>query len=247
MVDQNPEERWSFRARTIQEQVAEQLKQMILNGDLRMGQRLTEKDLAQRLGVSRVPVREALQQLAQEGLLDHIPRIGRVVHVPSAEQIQEIQEVRGVLEGLAARKLAERSAEGPDLGWLKELENFNREMRLRFSEGDLHTYFATSRSFHVAMVDATGNESLKRVHSFIMNRAALFRYITGGMAERQTQALQEHDGILKAICRGEADSAEQMMREHHATGMRAMLKALEARQDQVTHTPQIVNGEGQNE
>lgn len=234
MAKSNDGDNWKFKPKSIQEQVTDRLREAILSGELTMGIRLNENELAHTLGVSRVPIRGALQQLSSEGLVDNSPgmgRLGRRVHVPSPAQIREIQEVRGVIEGLAARKLAERARTETNPEWLTELYAINQEMAQYHVTGEIATYFVTSRRFHIRLVENSGSETLVRFHAYLMNRAGLFRLITGGMPARQTRALREHEMILEAIQQGNPDAAEESTRIHHENGMFAMIEALEKRSE----------------
>jgi DNA-binding GntR family transcriptional regulator len=166
--------------------------------------------------------------LTAEGLVDHSPRIGRFVHVPTPEEVQSVQEIRGMIEGLAARRLAERVAAAGDLSWLDDLRNLSDRMLAAIQANDLPLYFRLSREFHERLVRLNQSDTLTKVHDFVMNRAALFRQLSGGLPERQRKAVQEHAAILEAIRRGDAAAAEHLVNEHSRKGMVSIQEALAA-------------------
>lgn len=220
---------WQLAPKSVQEQVENKLRIGILKGNFSIGERLVENDLAELLGVSRGPTRAALQQLTAEGLVDHIPRVGRFVHVPTVDEIQEIQEIRGVLEGLAANKVASRAADPDDRAWLERLDVVVEEMRLASAENDQASYFRLSREFHVGLISLAGSSVLQRFHNFVMNRATLFRQLSGSIDRRQEEAVKEHAGIMQAITNADGEEAERLIREHSAHGAVAIQEALKIR------------------
>lgn len=224
---------WEIKPESVQEQVVNRLRQAILSRDLMIGERLVEADLAERLGVSRGPIREALQQLTAEGLVDHIPRIGRFVHMPTMREVQEVQELRAELEALAARKLADRASSEDDVAWIDELEESIDKMSQSLNEDDLASYFLYSRVFHEALIGFTEMETLIEFHGFLMNRAALFRQLSGSIPDRQKHALEEHSAIVKAIRSSNRELADQLTMEHTEQGTEAILIALQKRVEEL--------------
>jgi DNA-binding GntR family transcriptional regulator len=220
---------WEIKPESVQEQAANRLRQAILNRDLLIGERLIEADLAERLGVSRGPIREALQRLSAEGLVDHIPRVGRFVHMPTVREVQEVQELRAELESLAARKLADRAGMDDDITWIHGLEETISQMKKSLDRDDLASYFRHSRIFHETMVGLSEMETLIEFHSFLMNRASLFRQLSGGVPQRQEQALEEHIAIVEAIRNKDRELADQLTNEHTNHGTNAILAALQKR------------------
>jgi DNA-binding GntR family transcriptional regulator len=215
--------------KTLQNQVVEKLREAILSGYFSIGQRLVEADLASLLSVSRAPIREALHQLVLDGLVDRVPHLGSSVHFPTSTEVREIQEIRGIIEGLAARKLAARSASEHDHSWFEEFDQLLQRMQIALDQHNLGQYFEVGRLFHERLVLLTSNEILAMFHTFVMNRAALFRQLSGDIPERQTQAMTEHVEIIQAIRDGNIDRAEQLVRLHSENGALSILKALSSR------------------
>lgn len=202
------------------------IRDAILSGQFKIGERLVEVDLAERVGVSRGPIRAALLSLTTEGLVDHHPRIGRFVHVPTAEEVESVQEIRGMVEGLAARRLAERDAANGNLAWLDEMQTLVDSMAVAVDENNLQVYFRLSREFHERLVRLNNSDTLNKIHDIVMNRAALFRQLSGSLPERQQSAVKEHAAILDAIRRRDAQAAQQLVMQHSLNGMISIQKAL---------------------
>jgi DNA-binding GntR family transcriptional regulator len=218
---------WEIKSESVQEQVLNCLRQAILNRELLSGERLDEGDLAKRLGVSRGPVREALQQLTAEGLVDHISRVGRLVHMPTIKEVQEVQELRAELESLAACKMVERAKIDDGSTWIQNLEESITQMSISLERNDLPTYFYYSRIFHEALVGFTKMKTLIEFHRLLMNRASLFRQLSGSVPDRQRMALAEHKAIINAIRNKDRELANQLTIEHTMNGTNVIILALQ--------------------
>lgn len=214
---------------SVEEQATDWIRGAILGGRFKIGERLGEVYLAEHVGVSRGPIRAALLALTTEGLVDHHPRIGRFVHVPTAEEVESVQEIRGIVEGMAARRLAQRVAQGDgDYAWLDELQALVDQMHSAIDSENLVTYFRLSRDYHERLVRLNQSDTLTKIHEFVMNRAALFRQLSGSLPERQRSACLEHSAILDAIRRGDDQAAAQLVVEHSRNGMLSITEALQA-------------------
>ena len=214
---------WRINPRSIQDQVVIRLREAIISGEIPLGERLVENDLAVLLGVSRGPIRDALQQLTIEGLVGHTPRIGRFVQIPTPDVVKEVQEIRGVLEGLAAKKLAEKVKEDGSVSGFNVLINLVNNMK---DSKDRADYIKNSRIFHETLVSLTENKTLAEFSDIIMNRTALFRQLAGVLPARQHQAVEEHEAIVDAILSGDGEQAELITRKHAMNGSIAIQRAL---------------------
>jgi GntR family transcriptional regulator, vanillate catabolism transcriptional regulator len=140
------------------------IRDLVLRGEFRAGERLAESELAERLGVSRTPVRAALQRLGEEGLLDPARPTGYVVRAFSEADIDDAIEVRGTIEGLAARLAAER---GVARSMLNDMRNCLGEIDAALADkvidiDHLDRYRAANQRFHQLMIDAAGSKMVKR-------------------------------------------------------------------------------------
>lgn len=184
------------------------LCEQIRSGQLKPGARLTETELAEQLGMSRTPVREAIRQLEAEGLVDHQPRSGAVVRRLTYPEIMELYEMRTVLEGTAAR-LAARAASSMEL---EELQSINAEMRCE--SGDPGKLTRLNRQFHLRLMDAARNRFLLRSMDAVDKALLILGPSAMETPERAREAVVEHDEVLNAMAVRDDIAAEQAMRRH---------------------------------
>ena len=208
-----------------QDQVIYKLRGMILQGEVPPGQRLAEIPLASRLGVSRTPIRRALAMLAQEGLVTESESRGYVVREFSLQEVLDAIDLRGVLEGHAARVVAER---GASRGLIRELTHCLERGDVLFKKdelarGDDLRYADMNERFHKLIVDAAGHMPLSRALSlndrvpFASAEAAAFASEKSSMRnsfEILRYAHRQHHHIVQALEKGEGARVEALMREH---------------------------------
>lgn len=189
-------------------QIYEALRDRIQRGELRPGDRLIEDRLAEEFGVSRNPVREAIRMLSADGLIDVNARRGVYIAVPDPTKIQELVEIRAVLEGHNARLAARRG--NPRLlaaaGRILARGQAALEAEATGSLGKLND------EFHKALALASENESLSEMLGSMRLKSSLGFAMSDPVV--QAQSWQEHAGILQAILDGEEDQAEALSRSH---------------------------------
>lgn len=188
--------------------VIAEIRAAILGGDLAPGQRLTQEQLAADLGVSRIPVREALRVLEAEGLVE--ARSGRGVAVVefTRDEAADILTVRGALEGLAARLAAAHMSPDDVAASLTAV----REGRLASERGDHALASVAHTRFHLDLVRATGNSQLR---SELETMPATTEWIVSGLLKsRAVYSWQEHEQILDAVAARDGDRAEKLMLLH---------------------------------
>jgi len=194
------------------EAVYASLKEDIAEFRLLPGDRFTETELAQRLGVSRTPVREALYQLQREGFLSVQFRNGWSVNPYDFERFENLYDLRQVLELEAVRRLCERSE---SLDGLVELETYwlaPAETR----DADPHSVARQDERFHTALVAAAGNPEMARVHADVTERIRIVRRLDFTQPERVEATYREHAEILKAIRRRRSERATSLLAAHIA-------------------------------
>jgi GntR family transcriptional regulator of vanillate catabolism len=195
---------------------------MILRGELAPGERLAEVGLAERLGVSRTPIRQALPALAREGLLAAAGRRGYVVRSFSPQDVLDAIETRGLLEGLAARRIAERGAAPELINSLKECLSEGDAIlaRRRFESADEQRYGEMNGRFHALIVEGAGSrivaDALARNDHvpFASARAVAFSRDLTELVPILNYAHRQHHVIVQALENREAARAEALMREH---------------------------------
>lgn len=186
-----------------------QLKDLIVSGQLEPGERLVEAQIAEELGVSRTPVREALRRLLDEHLISRDTTGALTVHRATQREIEDIYTIREVLDGLAARLAARRISE-TDLLWMTETIETMREAAADES-GDV---VAANLTFHDVLYGAAGNPRLSRMGQELRDFVRLFSREPLAVASRAAEIAEEHEAILAALREGNADRAEDASRAH---------------------------------
>lgn len=191
-------------------------------GELRPGSRLTEVDLAQRLGISRTPVREALHRLHAMGLAEHGPQRGLIVAHLSYDQLRQLFAVREGLEGMATRLAAEHASRA-EVALLREMVQEDRTL------SDPVKLLERNKALHRLIVQASHNQFMIEALGNLRVHLSLLPGSTYATAERIAEAQQEHDEIVDAIANGDGDRAERAARQHILSGYRVRLKMMAER------------------
>jgi DNA-binding GntR family transcriptional regulator len=209
---------------SLQAQVITRVRHMIIHGELQPGASVSETSLAEDLGVSRTPIREALKQLQTEGLLEIRPRVGTFVVVPSRRDLTELFQMKEILEGAAARLMAERGRV-PELDLL---EANVQQSRVAVSEGDTESYVKLVHQFHELIVTGADNSKLQSHYRLLMNQLVYDRLVRTSLAQpgRILEPEAEHDHILKLISAKDAYSAERATREHVRASHQALMAGM---------------------
>jgi DNA-binding GntR family transcriptional regulator len=192
----------------LRQSVYEALVELIAGGALGPGEHLVESELARQLGVSRQPVREALHRLEAEGWIDLRPGQGAFVHVPTDREVDQLLDVRELLEGATAR-LAARAAT-PEA--VAELRATWREGVAAVESGDVAATVAANNDFHAAVAELAGNAVLAQL-SEIVGRRVRWYYRKVAPA-RGHESWSEHAQLLTAIEAGDEDQAAALARVH---------------------------------
>ncbi|EJO29827.1 GntR family transcriptional regulator [Achromobacter marplatensis] len=208
------------------DKVISELRDMVLSGALQPGERIVELQFSARLGVSRTPLRIALTELEKEGLLERLPSRGFRVRSFTVDEIGDAVDVRGVLEGMAARLLAERGASKEVLEQLSQAVEEGRNLlaparRDPNTTVDARAWGQINRRFHEILCEAAGNRALLSALEHnnktpLAGPAALTLPSTPSLLETPfvLRAQADHEDLLRAITRREAVRAENLMREH---------------------------------
>lgn len=195
------------------DQVVEHIRARILNGEIEAGESLKQEELAERIGVSRTPLREAFRILERDGLVQASSRSNTVKVVElSVADIIDLYHVRGALDAVAARLAAERWPGNE--AQVTALARYVTEMSSSLRPFDTSRYVDAHVAFHLGIVAASGNRSLHQLeHIFRISAQMLYRRMATNV-ERMERSNEEHKLILAAIAEGDADAAEQRARRH---------------------------------
>lgn len=190
--------------------VFEAMREAILSGRLKPGERLMEVQLAEEMGVSRTPVREAIRKLELEGLVVIVPRKGAYVSGFTLKDAAEVFEIRSSLEGLAAALAAERITDDE----IALLDEVLKEISAAVAKGDINELVKKDGEFHQILFSASRNDRLTQMINNLKEQIDRFRVQSFTNPTRLQSVLTEHKKILDAIKRGNAEDAEKLAKEH---------------------------------
>lgn len=194
---------------SLSEKIYDILKNQIINEELKPGERLLDDQLASTFGVSRTPVREALARLSNEGLVEIVSRSGVYVKKLTRENIEEIYEIRKVLEGLAVRKATTFITDKQ----IKQLSLLFEKAK-HSGKDSYKAHIDLDIKLHDLILKSCHNKKLASVMANLYTLIHVFRIRVGKDKEKAEQALKDHEAILEAIKAKDAKKAERMMMEH---------------------------------
>jgi len=186
------------------------LKAEIIEGSLKPGTKLLENNIAKQLGISRTPIREALRELAAEGFVKMNPNQGVVVSNASVEDVQEVLQIRGVLEGLAAR-LATKMINEEEI---KELEKYQKRMEYYTNKDDVLAFSEMDTEFHELILNICGNNRLIQIRKNLSDQAHRYQIRSLSVPGRLKYSLKEHQGVVEALKRKDAEQADRLSQKH---------------------------------
>lgn len=221
----------------LREIVFETLRKAILEGTLKPGERLMEVQLAEDMGVSRTPVREAIRKLELEGLVLMIPRKGAYVSGISSKDIADVFEVRASLEALAAGLAAERITDQE----LEELNNFMVQVTINAKVGDIEKVVQSDTNFHEQIYHASRNNRLVQIINNLRDQIQRFRSASLSHPGRIKETLQEHKNLLEAISDRDIETARILAQEHIENAESIMMEALKGHPELLEEPPKDLN------
>lgn len=195
---------------SIREQVYNRIRELIVSGRIPRSARLVENQLAKQLGVSRTPVREALQMLETEGFLDSVPRSGYEVRVLLPEEVQGVCEIRKVVEGLAVRWAIENIT--PEE--LAELEDNVQATEADVRRGEPQRFIQRDVEFHEILARASRNRQLLEISQILRRQMLLYRIGSVANVASFLTAIEGHKRILDRIKVADVPGAEKAIRDH---------------------------------
>jgi DNA-binding GntR family transcriptional regulator len=198
------------RPKSLAETVLGQLRSAIVHGDLQLGQVLSERQLADDLGVSKTPVREALAQLRNEGLVLIYPQRGAFVFTLSAREVAEICEFRGALEAAALSLALERHREA----FARDLEGIVAAMASAQRRGDRRHYLELDTRYHASFFEHCGNGYLRDSYERYAGKIAALRTHLAIKPLHTKMSFQEHGEMLVAIAKGDVAGALRILETH---------------------------------
>lgn len=199
----------------LDEPIYVRLKEMIINGDLKPGEKIVQEKIAESLGVSRTPLMKALLALENDYLLESIPRRGMYVKTLNDKEIHDIYVCREALEGMAARLLA--MEQNPS--HVKQLKDCFQPF-FKKNKIDVAAYTKADEKFHSLLIKLTNNAPMDKIYFF---GNIYEKVVSRGLLRPPEETLEEHKNIIMAIETGEADLAEKYARRHIENSRKLLL------------------------
>ena len=203
--------------------VYEKLKEEITTGFLEQGEKIVAREVARQMGVSDIPVREALKKLESEGLVENIPHVGSSVSTTNLKTAREIFSVRLELESYAAR-LAAKNATPSQIDKLQEIVD---AIDRNIEESNVLEISRLNTEFHQTLYHLSGNETLFELILSLMERSQYSKSIFTQVPERKKQSNEEHKLIVNAMRNGNAEEAGKALRTQKAQAFTELLDAME--------------------
>jgi DNA-binding GntR family transcriptional regulator len=201
------------------------LMNAIMMGQLKPGERLLEVQLAEEMGVSRTPVREAIRRLELEGFVVMVPRKGAYVAGLSVNDVESVYEIRSALETLAVRLAAQRMEED-DFDQLNDLE---KQMEQTWQEGNNENWVLLDARFHELLYKFSRNDRLVQMMGNIMEQLSRYRIISLANADVRHNSLLEHQELIDALRRRDSEAAEKAAAKHIENTKLSLIDMLQAK------------------
>jgi DNA-binding GntR family transcriptional regulator len=212
----------------LHEQVAQRLRQMLVEGRIAPGAKLNERELAELLSVSRTPLREAIKMLAAEGLVELLPNRGAVAVSLGEEDILHTFEVMAGLEAQAGELAAERITEQE----LDEIRAMHFEMMAAYTRRDLSAYYALNARIHNAITAAARNPVLAQVYNQVNARLQALRFRSNQDGDKWKRALKEHEKMIEALAARDGAAMREVLLAHLRNKREVVLEQLREAQSQ---------------
>ncbi|MGD8352987.1 MAG: GntR family transcriptional regulator [Pseudomonadota bacterium] len=206
----------------LSEDIADSIKTAIIKGKFKPGQKISEGELAESMGISRTPLREAFRKLENEGFIKIIPRKGAVVAQIDAEEAINLYEIKSTLEGLAAR-LAAANMKEKDIA---RLEKINDELKELIDKNDLESFYRVHTRFHEGFVRLCTNKRLIQMISNLNDHFNRFGIISLTLPGQFENAIQQHAEIIEAFQSRDEDLIEKKVKTNVMTGGRVLVEHL---------------------
>ena len=208
----------------LHEQAAQRLRQMLVEGQIAPGAKLNERELTERLQVSRTPLREAIKMLAAEGLVELLPHRGAVAVSLSEADVQNTFEVMAGLEGQSGELAAQRITREE----LAEIQAMHFEMLAAYTRRDLSAYYGLNARIHSAISAAAKNPVLTTVYNQVNARLQALRFRSNQDGDKWQAAMKEHEQMIDALASRDAAAMRAVLTAHLAHKLAAVLELMRA-------------------
>ncbi|MCA1773115.1 MAG: GntR family transcriptional regulator [Halomonas sp.] len=196
--------------RNLYREVADRIGDLIEHGELLPGERISEKQLCEKFGVSRTPLREALKVLATEGLIELLPNRGARVVRLTFKKVKDTYDLMAALEGLSG-ELACQHISDAEIAAIRRLHD---DMLTHYRNRDLIPYFEVNRQIHESILAASRNEVLQEMYCNLSQRVKRVRYSKKMNHKFWSQAVQDHENMIAALEKRDSRLLGQVLRDH---------------------------------
>ena len=200
-------------------EVTSRLRNLIVESQIKPGERVPELEISRDLGVSRTPIREALKVLASEGLVELLPLRGAVVKNFSSKDAADMLEVMGLIESFAAQKACKS-----DQHRIDQVLAMHEKMKVLYAKGKRPEYFDLNQKIHDTLVEMADNDSLTMLHSTLSKRMRSLRYSGNNTPENWRGALEDHEEIAQALASRDVKKMKRAVNDHFANTIRRVVK-----------------------
>ncbi|KAF0221375.1 MAG: GntR family transcriptional [Geobacteraceae bacterium] len=204
---------------TLREKILETIRDAIMSGALKPGEKVSEPELAERFGISRTPIREAFRQLESEGYLTVIPRKGAVVVSFSQKDVEEFYAIKSILEGYAARRACDNLTSKE----IEKLQAVNEKLRLLSHNGDVKNFFKVHNDFHELFIKAADNEKLHELITHLVRKFQRLRLASLSLPGRMLVSVEEHEKIIEAFRKRDPALSERLVRRNAEYGGKVLM------------------------
>lgn len=207
---------------TLRERIVDTIKEAVTSGTMKPGERVHEPELAERFGISRTPIREAFRQLEIEGFITVTPRRGAIVSKITDKDVREFYEIKGVLEGCAAKISCSRLTEKE----LQRMEHLNKLMTGCAERGDAKTFSKIDNQFHDVFLRACGNEKLWKLLHNLVQQFERFRMASISLPGRMMESIRQHEDIVNAFRKKDAVLVERLVKLNAERGAELLVQEI---------------------
>ena len=200
----------AIRRKSLHEELAESLEELIVTGHLKPGTKVPERALCEQFNVSRTPLREALKVLANREFVVLEPNRGAWVSEITVEDLDDVFPVMGALESLAGELAAQRITDAE----VAEIRRLHDEMQQHYRNRDLPAYFSCNEAIHDAILAAARNATLTSQHKALAARVRRARYVANMTPHRWQKAMDEHEQMMRHLSARDSAGLSQVLRDH---------------------------------
>ncbi len=199
---------------TLRERIVDFVKESIIKGGLKPGERVPEPELAERFGISRTPIREAFRQLESEGFITFTPRKGAIVSPITDKDVIEFYAIKGLLEGYAAKMACCKIGEKE----IQRMADLNSQMERCADKNDVKNFFKLDNQLHDVFLKLCGNDKLYNFIHTIVQQFERFRRTSLSLPGRMQSSVKQHNEIIEAFKKRDVDLVERLVKANAEMG-----------------------------